>query len=349
MQQKLEASKDPNQEKQLTKEIQIATAELQDIVGKMDALGQTLSKKDEMILVQKIRDQAEKWEKEDDKKRTDLMQKRQDQADKREKEDNKRRVDSYRPKDISDANWEKMKSELLGFGYNLKNPDDQFSEAVEKSDVAALKLFFSLENVKFDTGEILKSIIRKADHACRDYPDKPEESDEKESCLKMTKTIESFFSNGARPDNLSKFPFRSSSVARILLDHGFDPNASASSYEHTMDDVAPLLVKALVSYDENLKLAELLIAKGADVNVKDKDGLSLLWKVATPGNSGFRKQSAEAVKLLLVSGADVNYKNKEGKTDLEALEERTMPSQKEKPPYEEIKQMLKDAIARKQG
>jgi ankyrin repeat protein len=54
---------------------------------------------------------------------------------------------------------------------------------------------------------------------------------------------------------------------------------------------------------------EALLAKGADVNAKDKDGCTPLHWAASQGNSN-------VIKLLLAKGADVNAKDKDGRTPL---------------------------------
>ena len=59
----------------------------------------------------------------------------------------------------------------------------------------------------------------------------------------------------------------------------------------------------------DVKLVEELIAKGADVNAKDKYG-------ETPLHSALKKAQSEMVQLLIAKGADVNAKDKYGATPL---------------------------------
>ena len=59
------------------------------------------------------------------------------------------------------------------------------------------------------------------------------------------------------------------------------------------------------------EIVELLIAKGADVNVKDKQGSTTLHWAAYHGHK-------EIAELLIAKGANVNAKTKIGRTPLDA-------------------------------
>lgn len=57
--------------------------------------------------------------------------------------------------------------------------------------------------------------------------------------------------------------------------------------------------------------AEALLAKGPDVNAKDKDGVTPLHKAVQKGDKA-------EVEALLAKGADVNARGKNGRTPLHA-------------------------------
>jgi ankyrin repeat protein len=72
------------------------------------------------------------------------------------------------------------------------------------------------------------------------------------------------------------------------------------------------------SFQTYLDLVKLLIARGADVNVKLKTGKNILPVVARQFSE---KHASEVCELLIVNGVKVNEKNSQGRTPLdEALE-----------------------------
>jgi ankyrin repeat protein len=65
------------------------------------------------------------------------------------------------------------------------------------------------------------------------------------------------------------------------------------------------------AYAGHKEIAELLIAKGADVNAGDK---------VTPLHYAAQGGEKEMVELLIVDGADVNKKDDDGKTPLDLID-----------------------------
>src|SRR6267143_273459 len=89
-------------------------------------------------------------------------------------------------------------------------------------------------------------------------------------------------------------------IVRLLLDSGADINAvSKNGFSAT-----PLQGAAAF---KAIDLAQLLIARGANVNCRGEEGGSPLHEVAGNGQ-------IELVKLLLANGANVNAKDDQGKT-----------------------------------
>jgi len=91
-------------------------------------------------------------------------------------------------------------------------------------------------------------------------------------------------------------------TVRRYLEQGGNVNA-----KYGFDGNTPLQRAA---QNNNKDMVEMLIAKGADVNAKDKDGNTPLQRAAQHN----RKDVAE---LLIAKGADVNAKDKDGNTPLQ--------------------------------
>ena len=126
-------------------------------------------------------------------------------------------------------------------------------------------------------------------------------------------------------------------VAKLLLDKGADVNARATWDGTPLTDAADSnnlpLAELLVDRGANVNatcpfgctclhhavssknVAEFLITKGADVNIKDNNG-------RTPLNWAVRRRHKDVVELLIAKGADVNAKNNEGETPLSIAEEK---------------------------
>lgn len=91
-------------------------------------------------------------------------------------------------------------------------------------------------------------------------------------------------------------------IVKLTLDRGADIDAvSKNKFSAT-----PLQGAAAM---ENLELAQLLIARGANVNCRGEEGVSPLHEAAGSGQ-------IELAKLLLDHGANLNAKDDKGKTPL---------------------------------
>lgn len=107
-------------------------------------------------------------------------------------------------------------------------------------------------------------------------------------------------------------------IAKKYLEQGANPNGS-NQYDST-----PLMITAL---NGNLEMAKLLISKGADVNVKDKNGNTALAYCSDYGYIIVAKNAdvnvkdkygyIKIAKFFVENGADINHRNKDGITALE--------------------------------
>jgi Ankyrin repeats (many copies) len=93
----------------------------------------------------------------------------------------------------------------------------------------------------------------------------------------------------------------------LLLGAGANPNQTNNGY-------VPIL-QALGRSKSSLGLVGLLVKAGADVNVRDEDGKTvLMWAIPPYGTEAL-------AELLVKAGADVNAKDKDGKTVLDIAKE----------------------------
>jgi len=111
-------------------------------------------------------------------------------------------------------------------------------------------------------------------------------------------------------------------IAELLIEKGADVNAKIKKDEDEYEDEngEPVVLDEKSGYTRPLhhaagrakiKIAKLLISKGADVTVKDEYGQTALHRAT--GN-----QDEEMINLLVSNGADVNAKNERGCTPLHA-------------------------------
>src|SRR4051812_17273120 len=122
---------------------------------------------------------------------------------------------------------------------------------------------------------------------------------------------------------------------KLLLDRNVDVNARISFNTEIRngqratwfeEDGATAFIRAALCGD--IEVMRMLLAKGADPNIKTTDGTTALMAAAgvgfTEGFIQYRSQedSIEAVKLLLELGADVNTRNEGGLTALHGAAHR---------------------------
>jgi ankyrin repeat protein len=77
------------------------------------------------------------------------------------------------------------------------------------------------------------------------------------------------------------------------------------------DQADPLVTAA---YEGNFKRVRELLDQGVDVNAKNRDGVTALWKTAL--SASHNKKSFEMAEFLLGKGVDPNFKDKYGRTAL---------------------------------
>ena len=106
-------------------------------------------------------------------------------------------------------------------------------------------------------------------------------------------------------DNEQQFSREAVAIAKLLLSHGADPNAPATGAKLT-----PLHVAAERGH---LRLAELLLRRGASVNALDASG-------ATPLLHAARSLKSKMAHMLLQHGADSHIADAAGKRPRDEVE-----------------------------
>ncbi|SDZ43165.1 ankyrin repeat domain-containing protein [Bacillus sp. 166amftsu] len=118
--------------------------------------------------------------------------------------------------------------------------------------------------------------------------------------------VNTFSQDGWTPLHLASY-FGKEEAARLLLSLGADIHARAKNSNENM----PL--HAAVA-NKQVKLVELLIKNGADINAKQSGGWTSLHEAALLGNT-------EIVELLIKEGANIQLRKDDEKTPLDiALE-----------------------------
>ena len=69
--------------------------------------------------------------------------------------------------------------------------------------------------------------------------------------------------------------------------------------------------------DENIELAKTLLAKGADINAKEKYGWTPLFIALREHNMNFGRDNTEITEFLILNGADINCQDEYGATPLD--------------------------------
>lgn len=82
------------------------------------------------------------------------------------------------------------------------------------------------------------------------------------------------------------------------------------------DGITPLMEAARYTYRAGSKTTAFLLSRGAKVNLKTKKGNTALIFASYAAATHYEDENVEVVKLLIGKGANVNVRNKEGKTAL---------------------------------
>jgi len=122
--------------------------------------------------------------------------------------------------------------------------------------------------------------------------------------------VELLIAKGAAPISAIHLAARAGDLAKVksLVEEGTDVNTKGKG----SGDETPLFAAIRADNADNSDVAKFLIAKGADVNAKDKNGQTPLHEACEHGMRNM-------VELLIAEGADVNAKDNGGATPLHLM------------------------------
>ena len=130
----------------------------------------------------------------------------------------------------------------------------------------------------------------------------------------QVKNVEKFLSDGADANMEDKERGLSAlmvacieghyEIAQALLSNGANVNAKSS------DNLTPLMLALSNKHSNKMKIAEILLSAGAEVNVHDNvDGWTSLMLASVEGDTTI-------IQMLIANGANVDAKTKDGRTAL---------------------------------
>jgi serine/threonine protein kinase len=105
-----------------------------------------------------------------------------------------------------------------------------------------------------------------------------------------------------QPDNFKK-------IARLLLDHGADPNLPSKKNENGTKDPGSTPLALVLAHHELQELFPTFLDKAGDINRPDGEGRTVLYHA-------IEKHNPQAVKLLLARGAKLTVRDNHGLTPL---------------------------------
>jgi ankyrin repeat protein len=103
-------------------------------------------------------------------------------------------------------------------------------------------------------------------------------------------------------------------IAKLLIDNRLDVNQKSSSNAGSVRGTSISLLHYTAATGDR-KIAEMLIAKGVDLNARDGIG-------ETPLHLAVRKGQEGVAELLISKGADINIQNNKGQTPLQMMADR---------------------------
>lgn len=184
------------------------------------------------------------------------------------------------------------------FKPEYQNPvTSELFDAFQKGKVERLKTLFQSHPDQLQDKELLKDILYDIY-----YNDK--------SSKRHLASLKYILESGVKIDTSLSFYFiqmaytNKADMTALLLQHGADPNCISEQSK------MPVLINTIVGFDNEGKTIEVLLKHGADVNVKFYE--ESYKDYITPLSYAAYLEKWRCCKVLLENGADLEFKNKEG-------------------------------------
>ncbi|BAY10969.1 ankyrin repeat domain-containing protein [Calothrix sp. NIES-2098] len=129
--------------------------------------------------------------------------------------------------------------------------------------------------------------------------------------------LKKFLDNGGDPDKYFALAVSDGSMQSVELMLRRGANVNLPD----ANGITPLMVAARYTYRAGAGMTKLLLDKGASVNAKSKKGSTALMFSCSPVATYYEDEYAEVVKILIAKGAQLNAKNQLGATALSVAQE----------------------------
>ncbi|MBD2203141.1 ankyrin repeat domain-containing protein [Calothrix sp. FACHB-1219] len=140
----------------------------------------------------------------------------------------------------------------------------------------------------------------------------PEETLIEAVTVDQVDVLKQYLDNGGDPDRYFALAVSNGSMQSVELMLQRGANVNIAD----PNGITPLMVAARYTYRAGIEMTKFLLEKGALVNAKTKKDSTALMFACSPVAQHYEDDYVKVVKILLAKGAHINVKNKLGATPL---------------------------------